>query len=254
MAALRARLAGSELRGRTHGHRSHLGHHGGRHRGHRVGHGLRVPGTGSGCGYRHGQHADHWRRCRGGRPGLPGASVQDPRHLRRHRLRPAVRPAGRHKRQDRAFGLLHRRRPLLGSHRVPGREPGGQGQRARRRRGPPAGRSLRGMRIAFRTGGVVGMATVGLGLLGASIVVLLYKGTPQGPRRLRFGAALLAMFMRVGVASSPRPPTWAPISSARSRPASRRTTRATRRRSPTTSVTTSATAPAWRPTSSSRMP
>src|ERR1041384_8122879 len=29
-------------------------------------------------------------------------------------------------------------------------------------------------RIAFRTGGVVGMATVGLGLFGASIVVLVY--------------------------------------------------------------------------------
>src|SRR6476660_10454063 len=33
-----------------------------------------------------------------------------------------------------------------------------------------------GMRIAFRTGGTVGMATVGLGLLGAAVVVLLYKG------------------------------------------------------------------------------
>ena len=33
-----------------------------------------------------------------------------------------------------------------------------------------------GMKIAFRTGGTVGMATVGLGLLGASVVVLLYKG------------------------------------------------------------------------------
>src|SRR5512145_1436875 len=32
------------------------------------------------------------------------------------------------------------------------------------------------MRIAFRTGGVVGMATVGLGLLGASVVVLIYRG------------------------------------------------------------------------------
>ncbi|HET7660507.1 MAG TPA: sodium-translocating pyrophosphatase, partial [Oryzihumus sp.] len=56
-----------------------------------------------------------------------------------------------------------------------------------------------GMRIAFRTGGVVGMATVGLGLLGASTVVLLYKG--DAPRVLEgfgFGAALLAMFMRVG--------------------------------------------------------
>src|SRR3954447_23394080 len=31
------------------------------------------------------------------------------------------------------------------------------------------------MRVAFRTGGVVGMATVGLGLLGAAVVVLIYK-------------------------------------------------------------------------------
>src|SRR5690349_4529521 len=40
-------------------------------------------------------------------------------------------------------------------------------------------------------------------------------------------------------ASSPRPPTWAPTSSARSRPASPRTTPATPRPSPTTSATTS---------------
>ncbi len=55
------------------------------------------------------------------------------------------------------------------------------------------------MRIAFRTGGVVGMATVGLGLLGAALVVMVYAG--QAPRVLEgfgFGAALLAMFMRVG--------------------------------------------------------
>src|SRR5499427_9041507 len=32
------------------------------------------------------------------------------------------------------------------------------------------------MRIAFRTGGVAGMFTVGLGLLGAAVVVLIYKG------------------------------------------------------------------------------
>jgi K(+)-stimulated pyrophosphate-energized sodium pump len=54
-------------------------------------------------------------------------------------------------------------------------------------------------RIAFRTGGVVGMFTVGLGLFGASVVVLVYAG--QAPRVLEgfgFGAALLAMFMRVG--------------------------------------------------------
>ncbi len=55
------------------------------------------------------------------------------------------------------------------------------------------------MRIAFRTGGTVGMLTVGLGLLGAAAVVLIYQG--QAPSVLEgfgFGAALLAMFMRVG--------------------------------------------------------
>ncbi|MHA6798054.1 sodium-translocating pyrophosphatase [Bounagaea algeriensis] len=62
-----------------------------------------------------------------------------------------------------------------------------------------AGARERAMRIAFRTGGVVGMTTVGLGLFGAALVVLVYAG--DAPRVLEgfgFGAALLAMFMRVG--------------------------------------------------------
>jgi K(+)-stimulated pyrophosphate-energized sodium pump len=55
------------------------------------------------------------------------------------------------------------------------------------------------MQIAFRTGGVVGFLTVGLGLLGASIVVLIYRGNaPTVLEGFGFGAALLAMFMRVG--------------------------------------------------------
>jgi K(+)-stimulated pyrophosphate-energized sodium pump len=55
------------------------------------------------------------------------------------------------------------------------------------------------MRIAFRTGGVAGMFTVGLGLFGAAIVVLIYKGNaPNVLEGFGFGAALLAMFMRVG--------------------------------------------------------
>ncbi|MGH8839758.1 MAG: sodium-translocating pyrophosphatase [Jiangellaceae bacterium] len=55
------------------------------------------------------------------------------------------------------------------------------------------------MRVAFRTGGVVGMATVGLGLLGAATVVLIYRGdAPAVLEGFGFGAALLAMFMRVG--------------------------------------------------------
>ncbi|MDQ1483107.1 MAG: K(+)-stimulated pyrophosphate-energized sodium pump, partial [Actinomycetota bacterium] len=61
-----------------------------------------------------------------------------------------------------------------------------------------SGRDL-GMRIAFRTGGTVGMMTVGLGLLGAASVVLIYKGdAPKVLEGFGFGAALLAMFMRVG--------------------------------------------------------
>ncbi|MDQ3112676.1 MAG: sodium-translocating pyrophosphatase [Actinomycetota bacterium] len=55
------------------------------------------------------------------------------------------------------------------------------------------------MRIAFRTGGVAGMFTVGLGLLGAAVVVLVYTGdAPDVLEGFGFGAALLAMFMRVG--------------------------------------------------------
>jgi len=55
------------------------------------------------------------------------------------------------------------------------------------------------MRIAFRTGGVAGMFTVGLGLFGAAVVVLVYKGdAPKVLEGFGFGAALLAMFMRVG--------------------------------------------------------
>jgi K(+)-stimulated pyrophosphate-energized sodium pump len=55
------------------------------------------------------------------------------------------------------------------------------------------------MRVAFRTGGTVGMATVGLGLLGAAAVVLFFKGdAPTVLEGFGFGAAMLAMFMRVG--------------------------------------------------------
>ncbi len=55
------------------------------------------------------------------------------------------------------------------------------------------------MKIAFRTGAHVGMATVGLGLLGASVVVLIFRGdAPTVLEGFGFGAAMLAMFMRVG--------------------------------------------------------
>ena len=55
------------------------------------------------------------------------------------------------------------------------------------------------MTIGFRTGAFVGMATVGLGLLCASLVVLIFReDAAHVLEGFGFGAALLAMFMRVG--------------------------------------------------------
>ncbi|MGK5110601.1 MULTISPECIES: sodium-translocating pyrophosphatase [unclassified Geodermatophilus] len=54
-------------------------------------------------------------------------------------------------------------------------------------------------RIAYRTGGVCGMITVGLGLFGAALALLLFDETaPVVLEGFGFGGALLAMFMRVG--------------------------------------------------------
>ena len=55
------------------------------------------------------------------------------------------------------------------------------------------------MTVGLRTGAMVGMLTVGLGLLGASLVVLFFQDeAPKVLEGFGFGAALLAMFMRVG--------------------------------------------------------
>ncbi|MBA3432290.1 MAG: sodium-translocating pyrophosphatase [Actinobacteria bacterium] len=63
-----------------------------------------------------------------------------------------------------------------------------------------ARRGLReSMGIAFRAGGVAGMFTVGLGLFGATLIFIIYKGdAPLVLFGFGFGGALLAMFMRVG--------------------------------------------------------
>ncbi|HEY0126349.1 MAG TPA: sodium/proton-translocating pyrophosphatase, partial [Blastococcus sp.] len=62
-----------------------------------------------------------------------------------------------------------------------------------------AGGYLPSFRIAYRTGGVVGMITVGLGLFGAAAALLFYDETaPIVLEGFGFGGALLAMFMRVG--------------------------------------------------------
>ncbi len=57
----------------------------------------------------------------------------------------------------------------------------------------------RALTLAFRTGGVAGMFTVGLGLLGATFLLLVFRqDAPNVLVGLGFGAALIAMFMRVG--------------------------------------------------------
>ncbi len=63
-----------------------------------------------------------------------------------------------------------------------------------------ARRGLReSMAIAFRAGGVAGMFTVGLGLFGATLIFIVFKGdAPLVLFGFGFGGALLAMFMRVG--------------------------------------------------------
>ncbi len=57
----------------------------------------------------------------------------------------------------------------------------------------------RALRIAFRAGGVAGMFTVGLGLFGATMILLIFKQDATSVLvGFGFGGALLAMFMRVG--------------------------------------------------------
>ena len=100
--------------------------------------------------------------------------------------------------EDRALGLLHRRGGVLGDHRLRRHVARCSGQRPRRSSCPRGGEQP-AMKIAIRTGGVAGMFTVGLGLFGAASVVLIYQGdAPVVLEGFGFGAAMLAMFMRVG--------------------------------------------------------
>jgi len=53
--------------------------------------------------------------------------------------------------------------------------------------------------VAFRTGGVAGMFTVGLGLLGATVIIALFQNTSSAMLiGFGFGGSLLALFLRVG--------------------------------------------------------
>src|SRR5579872_7234321 len=55
------------------------------------------------------------------------------------------------------------------------------------------------LKVAFRTGAITGMLCVGLGLLGATIIVFAFQNTATAVLvGFGFGASLIALFMRVG--------------------------------------------------------
>src|SRR5690242_5881454 len=62
-----------------------------------------------------------------------------------------------------------------------------------------SGSMPRALRVAFRPGGVAGMFTVGLGLLGASLIMIGFQNTSSAILvGFGFGGSLLALFLRVG--------------------------------------------------------
>jgi K(+)-stimulated pyrophosphate-energized sodium pump len=55
------------------------------------------------------------------------------------------------------------------------------------------------LKVAYRTGAITGLLCVGLGLLGATVIVLIFQNTATAVLiGFAFGASLLALFMRVG--------------------------------------------------------
>src|SRR6266702_3852113 len=55
------------------------------------------------------------------------------------------------------------------------------------------------LKVAFRSGGVAGMYTVGLGLFGATVIIMIFQNSATAILiGFGFGGSLLALFMRVG--------------------------------------------------------
>jgi K(+)-stimulated pyrophosphate-energized sodium pump len=62
-----------------------------------------------------------------------------------------------------------------------------------------SGSLARALEVAFRTGGIAGMFTVGLGLLGATVIIVIFQNTSSAILvGFGFGGSLLALFLRVG--------------------------------------------------------
>jgi K(+)-stimulated pyrophosphate-energized sodium pump len=61
------------------------------------------------------------------------------------------------------------------------------------------GKMAPALKVAYRTGAITGLLCVGLGLLGATVIVLIFQNTATSVLiGFAFGASLLALFMRVG--------------------------------------------------------
>ena len=61
------------------------------------------------------------------------------------------------------------------------------------------GKMAPALKVAYRTGAITGLLCVGLGLLGATVIVLIFQNTATAVLiGFGFGASLLALFMRVG--------------------------------------------------------
>jgi len=108
------------------------------------------------------------------------------------------------------------------------------------------------MELAFKAGGVSGMFTVGLGLLGATIIFLVYQ---QDAMKVLigfgFGGSLAALFMRVGGGIYTQAADVGGDLVGKVEQDLPEDDPRNARRSRTTSATTSATAPEWQPISSS---
>jgi K(+)-stimulated pyrophosphate-energized sodium pump len=62
-----------------------------------------------------------------------------------------------------------------------------------------SGSMPKALTVAFRTGGIAGMFTVGLGLLGATLIIMIFQNSSSVILvGFGFGGSLLALFLRVG--------------------------------------------------------
>ena len=101
------------------------------------------------------------------------------------------------------------------------------------------------MRVAFNGGAVTGLLVVGLALLSVGIFYTIAKLWLAPDLAVK---SLVGLARDSAAAFTRKPPTWAPISWAKSRAISKKMIRGTRPRSRTTSAITWVIAPAWRRT------